>query len=99
MFLVSQGIWKQIIYFRSKLEKFAEEEQTWIKRFQLSSKLSDRTRNLEKELSIQKKEVLALQKAVNDMQEALAQERKINTKICGENDRLRVKYTLIMIIL
>ena len=33
------------------------------------------------------------------MQEALAQERKINTKICGENDRLRVKYTLIMTIL
>jgi len=78
-------------FYHSKLEKFAEEEQTWIKRFQLSSKLSDRTRNLEKELSIQKKEVLALQKAVNDMQEALAQERKINTKICGENDRLRIQ--------
>jgi hypothetical protein len=78
------------LYLFSKLEKFAEEEQSWIKRFQLSSKLSDRTRQLEKEVSIQKREVFALQKAVADMQDALTQERKINTKLCGENDRLRV---------
>ena len=53
---------------------------------------------LEKEVSIQKREVIALQKAVADMQDALTQERKINTKLCGENDRLRVSLQFIAII-
>ena len=88
--LVRMLIAMKILFF-SKLEKFAEEEQTWIKRFQLSSKLSDRTNALEKELSAQKREVNALQKAVADMRDAITQERKINTKLCGENDRLRVR--------
>ena len=78
-------------FYHSKLEKFADEEQAWLKRFQLSSKLTDRTRQLEKEVGSQKREINALQKAVADMQDAITQERKINTKLCGENDRLRIQ--------
>ena len=78
-------------FYHNKLEKFADEEQAWLRRFQLSSKLSDRTRHLEKEVATQKREINALQKAVSDMQDALIQERKINTKLCGENDRLRIQ--------
>jgi len=78
-------------FYHSKLEKFADEEQAWLKRFQLSSKLTDRTRQLEKEVGAQKREINALQKAVADMQDAITQERKINTKLCGENDRLRIQ--------
>ena len=78
-------------FYHSKLEKFADEEQAWLRRFQSSSKLSDRTRHLEKEVATQKREINALQKAVSDMRDALIQERKINTKLCGENDRLRIQ--------
>ena len=46
--------------------------------------------NLEKEVFAQKREITALQKAVTDMREALAQERKINNKLYVENDKLRV---------
>ncbi len=78
-------------FYHKKLEQYVEEESRWLKRLASTKKAVDHSRKLEKEIFGQKREITALQKAVTDMREALAQERKINNKIFAENDKLRVR--------
>ena len=78
-------------FYHKKLEQYVDDEQRWLKRLASTKKAVDQSMNLEKELFAQKREITALQKAVTDMREALAQERKINNKLYVENDKLRVR--------
>ncbi len=78
-------------FYHKKLEQYVEEESRWLKRLANTKKAVDHSRKLEKEVFAQKREITALQKAVTDMREALAQERKINNKLYAENDRIRIK--------
>ena len=77
-------------FYHKKLEQYVDDEQRWLKRLASTKKAVDQSMNLEKEVFAQKREITALQKAVTDMREALAQERKINNKLYVENDKLRV---------
>jgi len=53
--------------------------------------LTGQIQKLDKELSNQKREIAALQRAVTDMQSALVQERKISAKVYAENDKLKIQ--------
>ena len=78
-------------FYHKKLEQYVDDEQRWMKRLASTKKAVDQSMNLEKEIFAQKREITALQKAVTDIREALAQERKINNKLYVENDKLRVR--------
>ena len=78
-------------FYHKKLEQYVDDEQRWMKRLASTKKAVDQSMNLEKQIFAQKREITALQKAVTDIREALAQERKINNKLYVENDKLRVR--------
>lgn len=78
-------------FYHKKLEQYVDEESRWLKRLANTKRVVDKSRQLEKEVFTQKREITALQKAVEDIREALAQERKINNKLYAENDKLRIK--------
>lgn len=78
-------------FYHKKLEQYVDDEQRWMKRLASTKKAVDQSMNLEKEIFAQKREITALQKAVTDIREALAQERKINNKLYVENDKLRIR--------
>ena len=78
-------------FYHKKLEQYVDDEQRWMKRLASTKKAVDQSMNLEKEIFAQKREITALQKAVTDIREALAQERKINNKLYVENDKLRAR--------
>ena len=76
-------------FYHKKLEQYVDDEQRWLKRLASTKKAVDQSMNLEKEVFAQKREITALQKAVTDMREALAQERKINNnRQCRKNIHL-----------
>ena len=84
-------------FYHKKLEQYVDDEQRWMKRLASTKKAVDQSMNLEKEIFAQKREITALQKAVTDIREALAQERKINNKLYVENDKLRVRVKAFLI--
>jgi len=78
-------------FYHQKVQDFAAEEKKWLDRLSNSRVLTGQIQKLDKELSNQKREIAALQKAVTDMQSALVQERKISAKIYAENDKLKIQ--------
>jgi coiled-coil domain-containing protein 77 len=77
-------------FYHKKLEQYVDEEARWLKRLATTKKAVDQSSELQTEVFAKSREISALQKAITDMREALAQERKINNKLYADNDKIRV---------
>ena len=83
---------KEILeFYRSKLTSFEAEEKQWAERLAKSRHLVSRNVDLEKTVDAREREIETLQKAMVEMQTALAQERKRSARMEANLDKMTVQ--------